>query len=1143
MSEPGDDTRAIFHAALAFADPAKRAEYLRVACGQDADLRQQVDSLLAAHDRSGNFMQAPALGGHEVKRLSPEETEASQVIGNYRLLQKIGEGGFGVVYMAEQERPIVRKVALKIIKLGMDTKQVIARFEAERQALALMDHPNIAKVLDAGATETGRPYFVMELVCGIPVLKYCDEKRLPNEQRLRIFMDICDGIQHAHQKGIIHRDIKPTNVLVTLLDGKPVPKVIDFGIAKATQQRLTDKTLFTRVEQFIGTPSYMSPEQAEMSGMDIDTRTDIYSLGVLLYELLTGCPPFDPKDFSRGGYDEIRRRIREDEPPTPSTRLSSLTHDDLTTIASDRRSDPVSLRALLRGDQDWIVMKAMEKERTRRYDSASALAEDLGRYLRHEPVSAVPPSRLYKLQKFARRNRGVLAATGTVASLLVLAATISIWQAVRATVARGRESAALQSARRAEQDAMEKARSAQLNLYVSDMNLAHEAYREGNLQRAIDLLSRHAAADRREMPFEWRHLWKICQQGDALGTRRHSSAFTSLAFSRDGTIAAGSDDGSVRLFQSDLKSELMALDAQAGVVSVVFSSDGTKLVAATEHGDVKLWNTRTWENAITLPNAAPQKTSARVAFSPDAGKLAAASRSFGLRLWSARELAEVKTFPVVDSPAYEPRTVAYSPVGNVVATTGPGLSVRLWDADQLQELPPIDEAHTSYASAVAFSPDGTVLATGSWDTMVKLWDVHTRRHLATLIGHQAEVTSLSFSPDGERLASSSKDATVKLWRVGRWIARDGATIPSSTSAATPAEAVRQPRSSVWTIAPYATLRGHTQPVQCVTFSPDGNLLASAGSDGTLKLWPPDGPRQADVLVGHEDWPYCVAFSPDDQTLATGSFGGMVGLWDVVTCRLKEPPWQAHRFDVFKVAFSRDGNWLASCDSVWRVTTGRSADSPGEVKLWNLPARRETNIPGVSTGIRALALSPDGTLMAIGDRHGRLRLWDRRTSEYIADTTIEDRLEAIRFSPDGRTIATTGPAATKLWSVPTCQQRHSFDVGGFDVAFSADGQMLAAGCTPAVSVFSAATYQLLAVLEGHKTQVLGIAFSPDGRTLATGSVDHTVKLWNIEAGREVATLRGHQGPVSCVTFSHDGNTLASSSEDNTVRLWRTDWADE
>ncbi len=326
------------------------------------------------------------------------------IIGRYTLQEKIGEGGFGVVYLAEQFEPVRRDVAIKIIKLGMDTREVVARFEAERQTLAMMDHPNIASVFDGGATETGRPYFVMELVKGIPITQFCDERKLSTRERLELFMQVCQAVQHAHQKGVIHRDLKPSNVLVTMKDDRSVPKVIDFGVAKATQARLTEKTLFTRFQQWIGTPAYMSPEQAGLAGLDVDTRSDVYSLGVLLYELLTGRTPFDTQKLMEAGYEAVMQTIRDKEPPKPSTRLSTLAKRELSAVAAKRGAEPAKLGRLVRGDLDWIVMKALEKDRTRRYEAASSLHQDLRRYLDNEPVLAGPPTVRYRLKKFIRRH-------------------------------------------------------------------------------------------------------------------------------------------------------------------------------------------------------------------------------------------------------------------------------------------------------------------------------------------------------------------------------------------------------------------------------------------------------------------------------------------------------------------------------------------------------------------------------------------------------------------------------------------------------------------------------------------------------------------------------------------------------------------
>jgi serine/threonine protein kinase len=474
----------LYAAAQQLTDPAARRGFLDRGCVGDPALRTRIEELLAAEQDAERFftesgsalsfpaaaiplpLNTPASADAIPANLSIEEPVGSR-IGRYKLLERIGEGGCGVVYMAEQEEPVRRRVALKIIKLGMETKSVIARFEAERQALALMDHPNIARVFDAGATERGSPYFVMELVRGVRITEYCDQNHLGIRQRLDLFVQICHAIQHAHQKGVIHRDIKPSNIMIALQDGVPVPKVIDFGIAKATEARLADRPLLTADAQLIGTPAYMSPEQAEMSGLDIDTRSDIYSLGVLIYELLTGKTPFDAKELLKSGLDEMRRTLREREPPRPSIRFAALQRQDLAKTAEFRQVEPARLISLLRGDLDWVVMKSLEKDRARRYETANGLATDIQRYLSNEPVMARPPSRLYRFRKLVRRNRVVFAAAGAVATALVAGMGTSTWLFLKERDARHRAVAAEQQESRLRHEAEVRERITQAALLVS----------------------------------------------------------------------------------------------------------------------------------------------------------------------------------------------------------------------------------------------------------------------------------------------------------------------------------------------------------------------------------------------------------------------------------------------------------------------------------------------------------------------------------------------------------------------------------------------------------------------------------------------------------------------------------------------------
>ena len=431
--------KSVFLQAVEQCEPGNWGAFLDAACAGDATLRRRVEVLLEAHLGKDSMFDGQADATPPTLDQPPLEKPGTQ-IGPYKLLQQIGEGGFGVVYMAEQTEPVERRVAFKIIKPGMDTQQVIARFEAEEQALAIMDHPNIAKVHDAGTTQAGRPYFAMELVRGIPITQYCDEHHLTPRERLELFVPVCHAIQHAHQKGIIHRDIKPTNVLVAEYDDHPVPKIIDFGVAKAIQQRLTERTMFTQLGQVVGTIDYMSPEQAKLNELDIDTRSDIYSLGVLLYELLTGDTPLDRQRLRSAAFDEMLRIIREEEPPRPSVRLSSS--DSLPSIAANRQIQPKRLSTLVRGELDWIVMKALEKDRTRRYETANELANDVQRYLNDEQVVACPPSAAYRFRKLVRRNKMTLVTGAIVAGALVVGVVGTTWQAIRATRERDRAVAA-----------------------------------------------------------------------------------------------------------------------------------------------------------------------------------------------------------------------------------------------------------------------------------------------------------------------------------------------------------------------------------------------------------------------------------------------------------------------------------------------------------------------------------------------------------------------------------------------------------------------------------------------------------------------------------------------------------------------------
>jgi serine/threonine protein kinase/Tfp pilus assembly protein PilF len=493
---PSVSEKSVFLQALELESPAERKRYLLEVCAANPALRAGVEELLHAHEQPGNLLDNPPAGAFSAKNgLAVSGSQAVEhpgmTIGPYKLMEQIGEGGFGLVFVAEQQQPVRRKVALKVMKPGMDSREIMARFEAERQALALMEHPNIARVFDAGATPSGRPYFVMELVRGVPITEFCDQNRMSLRARLELFVHVCHAVQHAHLKGIIHRDLKPSNVLVTLHDGTPVVKVIDFGVAKAVGQQLTERTVYTRFTQMIGTPLYMSPEQAEMSGLDVDTRSDIYSLGVLLYELLTGATPFDRKRIQTASFDELRRIIREEEPPRPSQRFSTL-GAARTTVSVSRGAEPGLLTSVLRGDLDWIVMKSLEKDRTRRYETAAEFSQDILRYLKDEEVVARPPTTLYRFGKLVRRNRVAFFTTSLVMAALITGTTVSAWQAVRATAALG-EADRL----RGEAEAFtRKLKEANVLLDSARANAEQERWAQADAQytRAVNLQPEHYLA-------------------------------------------------------------------------------------------------------------------------------------------------------------------------------------------------------------------------------------------------------------------------------------------------------------------------------------------------------------------------------------------------------------------------------------------------------------------------------------------------------------------------------------------------------------------------------------------------------------------------------------------------------------------------